>query len=459
MARLQGRIVGAVAFVVGALVVGGGSARADDATEIKKLVAEEVKAQMEAKKAADAKDNVLKAKWNNGLLLESADKKYSMRIGGRIHLDTNLIDADPSLEGAAPGVGDDFDDATFFRRIRLYVRGDITKYVDYKFEVDFAEPDSPGLRDGYITIKNLKECVGCWAPSIRIGQAYEPIGLETVTTDNHIAFIERAGLTALHPERSIGISFMDSFWNDHATAQLGLYSTDASDDEENGFGLWDDGEDDGGMAVTGRFSLVPWAKDTCHFLHVGASGSYRQTNEVRYRARPGLGRGPRIVDTLALTGIESVMLLNGEVGAVWGPFHVSAEYTLLSVDDPTRGDPEFSGYYLQAGWFLTGEAMAYDFKAGLWGNSKPCCNFLDNNCCCLGAFELVARYDALDLTDGTVLGGELTGITVGLNWYLNPHTRLMFNVNQSTAEDRATGGTIITEADVTAFLMRVDVHF
>jgi len=453
-------VVGAFALALG--WTGMAPAHADDA--VKKLVQEEIKAYMDKKKEADAKDNVLKAKWNNGLLLETADKKYSMRIGGRIHLDTNLIDADPSLEGAPPGVGDDFDDATFFRRIRLYVRGDITKHVDYKFEIDFAEPDSPGLRDGYITIKNLKDCVGCWAPAIRIGQAYEPFGLESVTSDNHISFIERAGTVALSPERSIGISLMDSFWNDHATAQLGLYSTDASDDEENGFGLWDDGEDDGGTAVTGRFSLVPWAKDTCHFLHVAASGSYRDTNEVRYRARPGLGRGPRIVDTLALTGIESVLAWNGELGAVWGPFHASAEYTSLSVDDPTRGDPSFTAWYVQAGWFLTGESRAYDFKAGLWGNTKPCCSFLngmglDNNCCCLGAFELVARYDTLDLTDGTVLGGELTSYTVGLNWYLNPHTRLMFNVNQSTAENRNSGGTIITDADVTAFLFRADIHF
>ena len=71
---------------------------------MKKMVADEVKAAMEAKQKADAKDNVFKAKWNNGLLFETTDKKYSMRIGGRIHLDTNLIDADPSLEGAPPGL-------------------------------------------------------------------------------------------------------------------------------------------------------------------------------------------------------------------------------------------------------------------------------------------------------------------------------------------------------------------
>jgi phosphate-selective porin OprO and OprP len=396
-------------------------------------------------------------------VLESADKKYSIRIGGRIHVDTNFVDPDPGIEGPAPGIGDDFDDATFLRRLRMYLRGDITKHVDFKFEIDFFNPSSPSLRDAYVTVKNLKECWGCWMPSIRIGHHYEPIGLDTVSSDNHLAFIERAGMLALHPERSIGLSLLDSFWNDHAYAQVGVFSTD-NNDEDDGFAIWDSEDTDGGVAFTGRFALIPWAKDTCHFVHLGASASLRETSEVRYRARPGLGRGPRVVDTLALTNIEGVALWNAEAGLVWGPLHAAAEYTSVSVDDPARGDPTFTAWYAQVGYFLTGESKAYDFKSMLWGNLKPCCSFLsgtglDKQCCCLGAFELVARYDVLDLSDGAVLGGEITAWTAGLNWYLSPHTRLMFDVTNQTIENRNTGGVIINDADLLAFLMRVDIHF
>jgi phosphate-selective porin OprO and OprP len=436
------------------------TARADDATDLKKLVQAEIKAANEKKKEADTKDGVFKVKWKDGVSFETADKEFTFKIGGRIHLDTVVTEADDGVEGPAPGIGDDFDDATYFRRLRLYISGDLSKHVDYKIQVDFADPTDPQIRDAFITLKNLKDCWGCWAPMIRAGHQHEPIGLETMSSSNHNAFIERSLTTALHPERSIGLNFLDSFWNDRATAQLGIFSTDATDDEENGFAIWDEADGDGGWAVTGRFTVVPWALDTCRFLHLGASASYRKANAVQYRARPGLGRGPRVVDTGSLTLIDEVIVYNAEAAVVWNSFHVAAEYTIADVSDPARGDPQFTAWCVQAGWFLTGEAKAYDFKKGLWGNTKPCCSFLSNDCCCSGAWELVARYDTLDLIDGTLNGGELTNLAVGVNWYLSPNTRLMFNYVLSNIQDRVgPGGVVIDDADVNSFLIRWDAHF
>lgn len=440
-------------------VVFAGAARADDAADMKKLVQAEIKAYMDKKKEEDTKDKVFKAKWRDGLSLETADKSYTMKIGGRIHLDTSFTDAEPTLELPAPGLGEEFQDQTYFRRLRLYVSGDITKYVDYKIQLDFAEPDTPVVRDAFITLKNLKECVGCWAPMIRVGHQHEPVGLETTSSSNNNAFIERSLTTALHPDRQIGINFLDSFWNEHATAQLGVFSTDFSDDED-GFGIWDEEEGDGGHALTGRFTLIPWAKDTCHFLHVGASASYRRTGEARFRARPGIAKGPRMVDTGTLSLVEDAhWIFNAELAAVLGSFHAAAEYTMVDLDDPARQDPSFTAWYVQAGWFLTGESKAYDFGKGLWANNKPCCNFISNGCCCLGGLELVARYDTIDLNDGTVRGGEMTNIAVGLNWYLNPNARIMFDVVFSNTENRNSSNVVIVDEDVTSFLMRWDVHF
>jgi phosphate-selective porin OprO and OprP len=437
------------------------TARADETEDkIKKLVKDEIKAQNDKKKEADTKDGVFKVKWKDGVYMETPDKQYTFKIGGRIHLDSAFTEADDGLEGAAPGIGDDFDDATYFRRLRLYIQGDLTKHVDYKIQVDFADPSDPQIRDAYITIKELKDCWGCWVPQIRAGHQYDPIGLETTSSSNHNAFIERSLTTTLHPERAIGLNFLDSFWNEHATAQLGVFSTSKETDDVDGFALWDESDTDGGYAVTGRFTLVPWAADTCRFLHLGVSASYREGDEVRYRARPGLGRGPRVVDTGNLTEIEDHQIYNAELAFVWNSFHAAAEYTLVDISNPVRGDPQFTAWYVQAGWFITGEAKAYDFKRGGWGNNKPCCNFLSNNCCCSGAWELVARYDMLDLNDGTLNGGEMTNIAVGINWYLSPNARLMFNYVLSNTQDRnGPSGVVIDDADVNSFLMRWDVHF
>ena len=76
------------------------------------------------------------------------------------------------------------------------------------------------------------------------------------------------------------------------------------------------------------------------------------------------------------------------------------------------------------------------------------------------AWEVAVRYDTLDLTDGTLRGGEMTNMAVGLNWYLNANTRLMFDYIMSNTENRnGPSGVIIGDADVNSFLMRWDVHF
>ena len=44
-----------------------------------------------------------------------------------------------------------------------------------------------------------------------------------------------------------------------------------------------------------------------------------------------------------------------------------------------------------------------------------------------GAWEIGARYDVLDLTDGTVTGGEMDNYVLALNWYPNDRIRFMVN--------------------------------
>ena len=40
---------------------------------------------------------------------------------------------------------------------------------------------------------------------------------------------------------------------------------------------------------------------------------------------------------------------------------------------------------------------------------------------------MAVRYNYLCLDDGEVHGGVLNGLTLGLNWLLNPHARIYFN--------------------------------
>ena len=98
---------------------------------------------------------------------------------------------------------------------------------------------------------------------------------------------------------------------------------------------------------------------------------------------------------------------------------------------------------------------------------SPCCDWLDNDCCCKGAWEIAARYNFLDLNDGAVTGGEMTVIEVGLNWHLNAMTRIMANVvfaNVDRGAGQIAGAPVISnglpfEEDILGFAARFQVDF
>ena len=70
------------------------------------------------------------------------------------------------------------------------------------------------------------------------------------------------------------------------------------------------------------------------------------------------------------------------------------------IDASHLGDPTFDGYYVQAGYFLTGEHRPYVFGRGGFGRVKPKSIFGKDDG--RGAWEIAARYSTLDLTDGAV---------------------------------------------------------
>lgn len=74
---------------------------------------------------------------------------------------------------------------------------------------------------------------------------------------------------------------------------------------------------------------------------------------------------------------------------------------------------------------MTGEHRRYSRSSGTFSFVRPQNNFGIGSG--WGAWEVAARYSRLDLDDRNIKGGKLDNITVGLNWHLNPNTRVMWN--------------------------------
>ena len=144
-----------------------------------------------------------------------------------------------------------------------------------------------------------------------------------------------------------------------------------------------------------------------------------------------------LVDTESMEA-SSISLFGIEVATVKGPLWGAAEFIQSNVSAQLYGDPKFRGFYVQAGWFLTGESRPYRTNSGTFDRLRPTHKYRLGNPFKGegGAWEIVGRISRVDLTDGEVKGGELTDFSAALNWYLNATTRVSLNYVHARPLDR-----------------------
>lgn len=367
----------------------------------------------------------LEASWSKGLRLNSEDKDFKFKIGGRIMADFAFFDVDADSGTPLDGLMD----GNEFRRARLYFAGTIYDNIDFKAQYDFAGGDAD-FKDVYIKYNLLP--IG-----IKVGHFKEPFGLEEITSSKYITFMERSTPTeAFSPSRNTGVGVGSTALDNQLTWAVGAFR------ESDGFG---DGEGSN-YHWTGRVTATPWSnEDQSNLLHVGGSVSYRDVDGQRYRSRPESHLAPRVVDTGEF-GVDSALICGLEAAVVLGPLSFQGEYMLANTDSDDGSDPDLSGYYAFVSWFVTGDMRPYKSSAGAFSRVSPDANAGDGS----GAIELAARYSSLDLSDGTVDGGEVDDVTLGVNWYLNPNARIMVNYVNSDADENG-------EVDV--FQTRFQVDF
>jgi phosphate-selective porin OprO/OprP len=214
--------------------------------------------------------------------------------------------------------------------------------------------------------------------------------------------------------------------------------------DANGFGD-DTGNDNvGEHNLTGRVTGRPYVSESgTEYVHLGISGSMRNpSNEtVQYSSRPEVHTGPKFVDTGAIADIDSVFQWGLEAAGVMGPLSLQAEMLTSDLSGKNgQDDLTFNAMSAQVSYFLTGENREYDVPMARFDRVKVRKNYGSDG---FGAWEVALRYSKLDLSDGNLdghfdpssgkytAGGELTDWTLGLNWYLNPNTRVMFDVTQA----------------------------
>ncbi|MGK7344937.1 MAG: OprO/OprP family phosphate-selective porin [Candidatus Nitrospinota bacterium M3_3B_026] len=369
----------------------------------------------------------LEAEWKTGLRFTSADKAFQIKVGGRLMNDWAWLSADDELKSEETV----WESGTEFRRARLYVGGHIHENVKFKVQYDFAGGDAD-FKDAYIALTKISG-IG----QLKVGRFKQPFGLEELTSSKYITFMERAmAIEAFAPSRQSGLLIGSSAWDKRLTWALSTYRI------TDGYGE-DYGDND--MNYAARITVLPW-KSGDNLVHLGAAYTAIKPNgdTVRFRSRPEIHLAPmRLADTHSINS-DSVGLLGVEAAAVFGPASLQGEFISANVSNLDGEDASLSGYYVFGSFFLTGESRPY--KKGAFGRVKPNSNFGSG----AGALEAALRFSSVDLEDGGIEGHEVTTVTAGVNWYLNPNTRVMLNY---VSADQADVGT------ATGFMTRFQVDF
>ncbi len=359
--------------------------------------------------------------WNNGLKAYSKDGDFKIKMGGRIQADIMFIRQDDSLNNLF-----DAHNGVEFRRARIYTSGTIYKNVKFKFQMDFAGGTAV-IKDAYLQLAKIP-VVG----NIRVGNFKEPFGLSMLTSSKNITFMERPLANAFDNDRNLGMMLFNQHLNKRLSWFAGyFYPTDNS-------GKYQGNKYNLDFRLTGL--PIYDVESGYKVLHLGSSYAYQyhDDTEVDFKLRPEAHLAPKYLN-LKIDNVTSINEFNAEFLLIYNSFSVEAEYTSSTVmpsstiSSLTNSSYKFYAYYASVSWFITGEHKNYVKSKTFFDRVAPKNNLGKDGG--FGAFELALRYSYVDLDNADLNGGVMSDITTGLNWYLNPATKVMMNYVYSNVKN------------------------
>jgi phosphate-selective porin OprO and OprP len=386
--------------------------------------------------------------WRHGLRFESADKDFSIFIGGRFQFDVVGYLASTGMRQSIPG-NVPLEDGVTFRRFRFDMGGTLYKNMEYYAQIDFFNgfvtdisenrlSNVPAPTDLWLQFKDLP-VIG----NVRVGNQKQLYGFEHLTSSRFLNFLERSLPFDAFVENfdngfAPGITVFDTFANKRGTWGVGLFKN-----ARTIFG-WDVGRNE--AEVNGRLTVLPvYAEDGRYLIHMGVGGAFRDLDDGQQRHRARLDArnspsafSPLIADTGLYFGSQQQLLVP-EFVVVAGPWSFQSEYygswvqraavPVAGGGFDTMGTVYMQGAYGEVHYFLTGEHRPYSRETGAFTRVIPRRPLAWNRCgftgC--GAWQLAARYTYLDLIDKGINGGRIHDMTLGLNWFLNPNMKVQWN--------------------------------
>ena len=424
----------------------------------------------------------------NGFGLTSSNGDNTINLTGRIHFDSRLFDTGllSSSDRDSVSVGDNFE----MRRVRIGVNGKVFKDINYEI-VTNAVGSSPNLIDtawmNYGFNKDAQVRVGRFKQPFSLEELTSSNSIDFMERSyvNQLAPTKQLG-AMIHGEPQKGFTYGASLYQEGfnpitnqsnaggmAAGRIAVNFAELNgmNDQVLHFGL---------AATGGKYEVLPTTSgnteksaDDYTRATVLAFRSENRGLANTYRAQIGGDRVSSIGYNQSANNSVSVdKALGGlELALASGPYKFQSEYVDGSYDATTARcqyvtvpgtctslgsaamKVKAKAYYYEFMYNITGESFAGAYKSGAFSGLKPNSNFGAGG---TGAWQIGVRFSGYDSSDtagdssynkssGTAYAdGSVSDIksrqqnsdkgntiTIGLNWYLNPNARIMFNASET----------------------------
>lgn len=472
-----------------------------------KVLERKLELQNETATAAAASTATVKA-GATGFSLNSADGKNVFKLRGTLNVDgryfTSFDDTANLTNSVAGTSAYNSADGFLLRKVRPYLEGTLNGIYDFRFQPEFGGGRSVIL-DSYIAARFKP-----WAV-VTAGKFKNPVGLERLQTEQYNKFVELGFPSSLAPNRDIGLQFSGAVFNGAVNYAAGIFNgaIDGNSAESNPS---PDTDSDNKREFAARIFVLPFSNLNNYYLRglgvgiAGTSGTKRGNADISLGSGSAVSTPPTTqVVTFVTTntwlpsyrtaaqqtlfsyrGDNAVTLTANEATYAdgkhtrlapqayyyYGSLGVLAEYTESKQEvsrhtsaTATRSDTlKNTAWQVAASYFLTGEDAAYN-------SATPRNNFSIGQPG-LGAWEIAARYQKLDIDDDAFTGGSAsfanpatavtaaTGYSLAVNWYLNQNIRWTLEYDLTQFEGGAgTAAAVTDRKDEKVYVTRFGLGF
>lgn len=327
--------------------------------------------------------------------VKSERKDFEWRVIGRAMFDGGVFFSDKTQLGNAVQIND--------LRIGTQVR--FLDHWEAKLEIGYAG-SKVGLKDIYIDYQS-------GAHLFRLGHYFEPFGNARVGTANYKLMTVSGTDKALADKRKLGVTYS---YNQKFINFMG--------------GVFSDGDIDNtkplneGYTFAAKFVGRPLIQDK-KLIHIGVAPRFSQHDQEENKNISFSAGAPTDLLTrernnfieAEVTNMINQWKLDLELIVLYNKWYLQSQYMMAHVNRFGAPDYVGAGGYVQAGYMILGEKHNYNPVTGMLFNPAP------------KSLEVICRYNLTDLTDrkAGVIGGKLSDITVGANYFINEYIAAKLN--------------------------------